>query len=396
MNSQSVSRFANIVSGPGADAWEIHRHASERISAGDDIVLLTIGEDVSAQTPPQIVEQAVASLRGGRHHYPSVTGVTCLREAIAARHRDQTQREVTADNVVVFAGAQNALFASALCLLNPGDEVIVVEPYYSTYPATFSAMGSRFVVVEADPNQGLVPGVEQVRAAMTSATRLVVINSPNNPTGAVYPASFLEELLMLCREKNCWLLSDEVYADFVYDGVHRSVAEYAAIDDQLVVVSSLSKSHRMAGWRIGWAIAPQRLCEHLGDLNLSMTYGLPPFIQDAARFAIEQCGEVPREMAADYATRAQRTTAQLAQIERIGFIPPKAGMFVLLDVTQTKLSGYAFAERLLEQTGVAILPCGSFGSNLDNYLRMSLCADTAGLDRACRAIAEVAAVVRRP
>lgn len=363
--------------------------ANERIAAGDDIVLLTIGEDVSSQTPPQIVEQAVTSLRDGRHHYPSVAGVTGLRDAIVARHRQQTQRAVSADNVIVFAGAQNALFANALCLLNPGDEVVVVEPYYSTYPATFSAMGSKLVVVPADPARGLVPDIEQIQSAITPATRLVVVNSPNNPTGAVYPASFLEDLLTLCRERNCWLLSDEVYADFVYDGGHRSVAEFADIDDPLVVVSSLSKSHRMAGWRVGWSIAPAHLCTHLSDLNLSMTYGLPPFIQDAAQFAIEQCESVPVEMARDYAARAQRVTTQLEQLHRIGFIAPRAGMFVMLDVAQTGLTGYDFAQRLLEKTGVAILPCGSFGSNLDNYLRMSLCADNAGLDRACEALAGI-------
>jgi len=391
MSSHKVSRFAQIVSGPGADAWEIHRRASKKIAAGENVLLLTIGEDVTAVTPPNIVERAVVSLRDGRHHYPAVEGMTGLRAAIANKHREATGQQVTADNVVVFAGAQNALFASALCLLDPGDEVVVVEPYYSTYPATFAAMGSKFVSVQADAGNDLIPDLDRLRGAITADTRLLVINSPNNPTGAVYPRACLEEILQICRDNDCWLLSDEVYADFVYDGSHESVATMCTPEDQLVVVSSLSKSHRMAGWRIGWAIAPPQLATHFTDLNLSMLYGLPPFVQDAAEFALRHCPEVPIEMAKDYSARVQRVIAALQDVRAIRIVTPKAGMFILLDVSEMGMSGEDFADRLLTESGVAVLPCAGFGAHLDNYLRMSLCTDNDGLDRACTAIIELAA-----
>jgi len=390
MYSQKVSQFAKIVSGPGADAWEIHRLGKERIDAGEDVLLLTIGEDVGAVTPTDIVETAVSSLRDGRHHYPAVEGMSSLRTAIADRHAKTTGQQVNADNVVVFAGAQNALFATALCLLDPGDEVIVIEPYYSTYPATFSAIGSSFVSVAADASRGLIPDIDKLREAITKSTRLLVINSPNNPTGAVYPRDCLETILQICRENDCWLLSDEVYADFIYDGNHESVASMCSADDQLVVVSSLSKSHRMAGWRTGWAIAPLQLAAHFTDLNLSMLYGLPPFIQDAAEFAIRNSQHTPVEMAADYAARARRVLAALDGIGEIDVVPAQAGMFLLLDVSPMKISGHEFASRLLKESGVAILPCASFGTHLDSYLRMSLCTDNDGLDRACAAIVKLA------
>lgn len=391
MHSYPVSRFAEIVSGPGADAWEIHRRANQKINNGEDVVLLTIGEDVSDTTPDEIVEQAVASLRAGRHHYPSVQGLIELREAIARRHTKQTGRVVEADNVVVFAGAQNALFANALCLLQAGDRVVVIEPYYSTYPATFSSMGSEFIAVPADASRDLLPDIDRLRAAMTDSTRLLVVNSPNNPTGAVYSKECLQALWQICRDHDCWLLSDEVYADFVYEDEHCSMAELADINENMIVVSSLSKSHRMAGWRIGWAIAPKFLTKNLSDLNLAMNYGLPPFVQDAATHAIEHCDHVPRLMAADYAGRAQRVLSQISAIRGVRVLTPRAGMFVMLDVAGLSQTGHEFAGRLLEDFGVAVLPCGSFGSGLDSYLRMSLCADNQALDRACKALVDLAA-----
>ena len=384
-----MSRFSALarrVSGPGADAWEIHRLARERIARGDDIVLLTIGEDVSATTPPEIVERTVESLHAGRHHYPAVEGVLGLRTAIARRHVQTRHQAISADNVVVFAGAQNALFAVALSLLDPGDRVAVVEPYYSTYPATFTATGSELVSIPADPSAGMVPNLDELDRVLAAGAKLLVINSPNNPTGAVYEPQRMQAILELCRAHGCWLLSDEVYAEFVFDATHVSPARYAEPDDRLVIVSSLSKSHRMAGFRVGWAVVPIDLAAHLTDLNLAMTYGLPPFIQDAAEYAIDRCDTVPDTMATDYAERARRVMGRIGGVTGLDPLAPKAGMFVVLNVAATGVSGEEFAKRLLDQYGVAILPCASFGKNLDQYLRMSLCADSEGLERACSAL----------
>ncbi len=389
--NRGFSGLARRVGGKGANAWEIHRQALERRARGEDILILSIGEDVAARTPDHIVEAGIDSIRAGRHHYTAIEGESRLREAIAARHSRRTGRTVGPDRCCIYSGAQNALFATAITLLDPSDDVIVIEPYYSTYPATFSASGARLVTVVAEQENGFAPRIEDIEAAMTPATKLLVINSPSNPAGAVYPEPLIREIAELCRDRDVWLLSDEVYADFVFDGRHVSPASVMEADEKLVVVSSLSKSHRMSGWRIGWAIGPDDFSLALADLSLCMQYGLPAFTQDAAVAALAGPQEETSRMVAEYGERAAVVHDRLANTAGLTATRPSAGMFVILDVSAIVEDAHDFCQRLLDDTGIAVLPCGGFGDRSGHLVRMSLCAERSELERACAAISGLSA-----
>lgn len=389
MEMSDFTGLAARVSGKGADAWEVHRIAQERKSAGADILILSIGGDVAARTPDHVVEACVQSLHNGRHHYSHMIGQPDLRQAIADHHQALTGQTLTVDSCVVFAGAQNALYAVSSCLLEAGDEVIVVEPYYSTYPATFTANGAKMVTVVAKGENGFQPDVAELGAAITPRTKALVINSPANPSGAVFEAAIVEQIAELARAHDLWLISDEVYSDFVFEGRHVSPASYMGVDEKCVVVSSLSKSHRMAGWRVGWAIAPKLLCDVFERFALCSMYGMPMFTQDAATVALTGPQTETQTMVAEYGVRAKLVVEGLSNLPRFRVGAPKAGMFVMLDVRELTPDGTDFAMRLLDQSGISTLPCGSFGEHFDGFVRMSLCASQEKLTWACGEIAKL-------
>ena len=209
------------ISGEGARAWAVHYEATRRRRAGQDVIILSVG-DPDFDTPPAIVAEAKASLDRGRTHYSGIVGDPHLRAAIAHYHGARAGVAAGPENVVVMAGAQCALFASVLCLLDPEEEVIVPEPMYVTYEAVVGASGASIRRVPLRPEHGFRLQAEDVAAAIGPRTRAVLINSPHNPTGAVIRRGELEKLAALCRLHDLWLISDEVYGSLVFEGVRQA------------------------------------------------------------------------------------------------------------------------------------------------------------------------------
>src|SRR5580704_4387045 len=330
------SSLTERVAGRGAGAWEVHRRAIELREAGHDVIALTVGDP--DQAPPEVlIETTVAALRAHRTGYARMIGTEKLREAIAARHAARTGMPCAADNVVVVPGAQGGLYCALQCLAGAGDEVVVPEPIYATYEAVIGASGARMVTVPLVPERGFHPDLDALAAAITPRTRVIWINSPHNPTGAVFTAEEIAAIAELCRRHDLWLLSDEVYEDLAFARPHVSPWSLPGMAERTVVVSSLSKSHAMAGFRFGWIVGPPELVRHLFNLLLCMTYGSPAFIQDGALAALQH--ELP-EVAAlreDYRRRAAIMSALLAEAPNCRVVPPEGGMFVLLDIRGTGL-----------------------------------------------------------
>ncbi|MDD0974735.1 pyridoxal phosphate-dependent aminotransferase [Pseudomonas fontis] len=386
------SALTQRIAGDGATAWSIHYRAVELQRQGRDILLLTIG-DPDFDTPRPIVQAAIDSLLNGDTHYSDVQGDAALRRAIARRHARQCGVPQAAQEVVVMAGAQCALYAVAQCLFNPGDEVIVAEPMYVTYEAVFGACGATVVPLAATPENGFKVDPRHVQALITPRTRAILINSPNNPSGASLPRATWERLAQLCVQHDLWLVSDEVYSDLLYEGEHTHPAGLPGMLERCVTINSLSKSHAMSGWRVGWVIGPAHLAEHLSNLALCMLYGLPDFIQHAARVALEQDLPELEQMRQTYRERRDRVCACLEGCPGIAVHKPDGGMFVMIDIRQTGVGAQAFAERLLAEHGVAVLAGDAFGPSAKGHLRLGLVVDSARLERACRGIAQCAAQV---
>lgn len=383
-------RMEGVCNGNSRSAWEAHAIGMERVASGHEAFFLTVGNS-DFPTPLPVVETAYQSLRAGRTQYAAIIGERPLRESIARRHAARIGQPVDADQVVVTIGAQNALFAAALCIAGEGDEVIVPEPMYVTYPGMIAAAGAKVVSVRSPAENGFHPLLDEIRAAVTPRTRAIFLATPNNPTGAVLTSAELEAIGKICVEHDLWLVSDEVYGDLVHDGRHVPPAGIPALNGRTVTVDSLSKSHAMAGWRLGWLVAPREFAEVAGSLNFCSTYGVPPFIQDAAVAALEAAPHGIPEIAAAYADRRLRLCALLNEAPGLRCTPPEAGMFVMLDVRATGLSAYDFAVGLVRETGVATLPTDSFGPSAAGFLRLSLGLADDRLDKAARRIADYAA-----
>lgn len=381
-------RFSSLtdrIVDPGTEAWAIHYQAQRRHSAGEDIIMLSVGQEGEHLTPAPIIDAAVSSLHAGRHHYSAVEGDAELRQAIADYHEVMTGQRVDADHCTFFSGAQNALFSVAQCLLEPGDEVILSEPYYTTYPATFTASGARAVSVQVSAQNDYRIDPAAVLAAVSPRTRAIVLNSPSNPLGTVYVREQFEPIANYCREHRIWLISDEVYASLVAPEARFSPASLDQDIDYCVTVSSLSKSHRMTGWRCGWAVAPVALTRHLWNLALCMHYGLPGFVMSAALAALrhESIGDEVRQ-AVQKRRQVLHATLQSRGSSRL--IDSGSGMFVLLDVADSGMTAYEFAEALLNRQRVATLPCDGFGTSGRYLLRIGLCVDEQAMAEACRRI----------
>ncbi|MDH3689705.1 MAG: pyridoxal phosphate-dependent aminotransferase [Gammaproteobacteria bacterium] len=370
------STLVDRISGESVDAWGVHYDAIIRRDAGEDIIVLSVGQETGERTPEPIVQAAIDSLRSGRHHYTATSGEEQLRAAIAEHHYAITGQFVDKEQCSVFVGAQNGLFAVAQCLLEGGDDVLLLEPYYTTYPATFTATGAGLTSVETKSENSFQPDPDDVIAAITPNTRAIVINSPNNPTGAIYTRDRLKPIVQACVDRDIWVICDEVYATLTQLGEFTSPCVLSGADKVCISVSSLSKSHRMTGWRMGWVVGPKRLSGHLYNLSMCMSYGLPPFIQDAAVVALR----TERKIAATvHETMQRRAKSFLSALDGIsGVIVHSAvgGMFVVLDISALNVSGEKFAQGFLTQHNVSVLPCDGFGPSAAGLLRVSLCEPT--------------------
>ncbi len=384
------SSYVDRVAGKGVAAWAIHAEALRQKAAGRDVILLTVGDP--DQAPPEaVIEATVASLRrGGRTGYARMIGYPEVRSAIAARFAKRTGSPCSADNVVVVPGAQAGLYLALQCLAGPGDEVVVPEPMYATYEAVVGASGARLVNVSLVPERGFHPDLDALARAVTPRTRVIWINSPHNPTGAVLSRSEIEAICELCRRHDLWLVSDEVYEDFAYARPHISPWSVPGMAERTVVISSLSKSHAIPGYRLGWIIGPPALSGHLFNALTCTLYGGPPFIQDGALVALSQDLPEVAAISADYRRRAALLSSGLTEAPNCKVTSPEGGMFVLLDIRGTGLGSDAFARLLLEREGVAVLPCDGFGPSAVGQLRISLTAEDRVLDDVGQRIIRVA------
>ncbi|WP_392888157.1 pyridoxal phosphate-dependent aminotransferase [Pseudomonas migulae] len=380
------SALTQRIAGDGAAAWQIHYRALELREQGVDVLLLSVG-DPDFDTPRPIVQACIDSLLAGDTHYAEVRGNRGLRDSIARRHRRHGGQDVDVDQVIVTPGAQYGVYSVVQCLLDPGDEVIVAEPMYVTYEGVFGACGAKVVPVAVRPENGFRVDPADVAALITPKTRALLLNSPNNPSGASLPLMVWQELASLCIRHNLWLISDEVYSGLLYEGEHISPASLPGMAERTATIDSLSKSHAMSGWRVGWVIGPKTLIDHLEHLSLCMLFGIPDFVQNAAQVALD--GDLPEVamMREEYRQRRDLVCASLNACPGLHAVRPDGGMFVMVDVRRTGLTAQHFAERLLEGYGVSVLAGEAFGPSAAGHIRIGLVVDQRQLADACRRIA---------
>ena len=354
----------------GKDGWEVHFAAMTRRQAGENIIMLSVG-DHDFDTPSETVEACVNAVRSGFHHYTQLPGIPRLREAMARISTRCTGVPTSKDEVIATPGGQAALYAAVQAVLDPGGHAIVVAPYYATYPGTFRAAGAGFTVVETRAEDGFQPDIAAIEKAVEPNTHAILINTPNNPTGAVYTRKSLEGIADICRRHDLWLMSDEVYWT-LGGGEHVSPRALPGMAERTLVINSMSKSHGMTGWRIGWVTGPASLIRQLISLNLVTTYGLADFVSHAAVEALEKDYGV-REIAERYAARRTVLLDAIRGMNEVTVRGSAGGMYVMLDIRAVEPDCEKFAWALLEKEKVSVMPGASFGDAAKGHIRISLC-----------------------
>jgi arginine:pyruvate transaminase len=388
-------RYASItrrLEGLGADKWALHFAALARLEAGEKVLMLSVGEP-DFPTPRPVAAAAIRGIEQGRTRYSSGRGEANVLAAIAARYARRIGREISTEQVIFMPGTQSALFAAMMALAEAGDEVIVPEPFYVTYDGIVAATGARQVPVATRPETGFHLTAADLRQAITPHSRVLLLNSPSNPSGAVLTPEEIAEIGAVCSEHDLWIVSDEVYEPLVFgDVAFASPFDDPVLAERTVVVSSLSKSHAMTGYRAGWAVGPEEFSTRMLPFAEAMLFGSQPFIQDAAAFALSNEFEECALMRAALEERGRRTVEMLQQSPTVRATMPEGGMFVFADVRLTGLSGEAFALGLLEEENIAVMPGEAFGKAGAGHVRISL---TAPLDILEAAVARIVAFAAR-
>ena len=379
------SSLTDRVKGGAADVWDLHYLAKQASARGEDVIVLSVG-DPDFDTPDRVIDRALKAMREGDTHYTSILGHGELREAIAERHRRYSGQAIEADQVITTSGAQNALFACSLCLLDAGDEAIVLQPMYVTYEATIQAPGATLVPVVLDASRGFRLDRSALQNAITAKTRAIFYASPSNPTGVALKREELEMIAEIARQHDLWVVADEVYADFVFDDDFHHIASLPGMAERVISIGSLSKSYAMSGWRVGWAIAPPAMIANMEKLALCMLYGLPGFIQQAGAEALQYCGGDLERMRECYRQRRDYLYSALSAIPGLEPLLPEAGMFMMVKVVGSGRSASEFVHELYHATGVSVLDATAFGASAAGYVRVSYTVSEAELEEACARI----------
>lgn len=376
-----VARFG----GDGADAWELHYEALQAQESDAEVIVLSVG-DPDLDTPSAVVESAVTALRAGDTHYTPCIGRDELRRAVAAEIKTQGGPDYKYDQTGIVLGAQNALFMAAQCILSDGDEVITLDPMYVTYEAFLGASGATLRRVPCDESNGFRPDAQAIAAAVNSNTRAIAFSNPCNPSGAVFTHDELQAIVDIAVEHDLWILSDEVYATLCFEHSHTVCAALPGAFDRTVTIGSLSKSHAMTGWRVGWLAGPKELIGHIDNLSLCMLYGLPGFVQTAAIEALTHSRDESVTTCKIYQRRKQLVVSSLSKIDRLKIVNPEAGMFMLIDVRNLGLSSAEFCRQLFDQKKVSLLDGAAFAKNTNGFVRLSFAVGDQALATACRRI----------
>lgn len=386
-------RYASVtedLAGLGSDKWVLNAAAQKRARAGERVINLTIGEP-DVPTPAALIDAACAAMQAGRTGYSNGRGEATLLDALSRRYTTRMNRPFGPERFLCLPGTQTSLYLVFRTLCEAGCEVVLGDPMYATYEGIIRASGAVPVPVPLRPDMNFRLQATDVAGAITERTRVIFLNTPHNPTGAILDPEALRALGELAVAHDLWIVSDEVYGDLTHGGrPFTSALADPAYEDRTIVTASISKSHAAPGFRSGWAVGPAEFTHRALPLSETMLFGSQPFIADMTAEALAQPPVLAQGMAARMARRAQILFDALDGVAGLRVHRPEAGMFALIDIRALSGDSLAFALDLLAQTGVAVMPGASFGAALEGWLRVALNASDADTQEACARMAAYA------
>lgn len=392
---QPSRRILNVKSSPTV---ALNAKAKALAKEGAKVLNFTVGEP-DFPTPAAVVEKAISALKAGRTKYGPAGGSPEFREAIAAKLGRENDLHFPIEDIVCGIGAKELLFHIFLALLNDGDEVLVPSPYWVSYPDQILAAGGKPIFLPVSDNMGESPiKIADIERFATPRTVGIILNSPNNPAGYMFSDALARELGQYLRQKPWWIVSDEIYEYMAFDRPHVSLlALYPELRDRFIHVNGMSKGYAMTGWRVGYCAGPTAVMKLVRDLQSHSSTCLPPFIEEAATYAISQGSGLLAKEIATLKTRRDLAASLAAQIPGVSFAAPQGAFYLFLDVSQAlqsatqKIDTFALAERLLIKHHMALVPGDAFGA--PGYLRLSYATNeqaiSEGMSRLSAALKEL-------
>ena len=371
-------------------AFEVLAAAKILEAEGRPIIHLEIGEP-DFDTPANIVEAGIKALRDGWHHYTPAVGIKELREVIAEEISRTRDIDASPDEVVVTPGAKPIIFFSLQALVGPGDEVIYPNPGFPIYESVIRFVGAKPVPVALKEELDFRMDIANLIGAISPRTRMIILNSPNNPTGSVLTKEDLETLAEICQERDLTILSDEVYNRMIYEGEHASIASLPGMRKKTIILDGFSKTYAMTGWRLGYGVMESALAEQIGKLMINSNSCTAAFTQVAGIEAIRGDQTESEQMIEIFRKRRDRVVELLNRVDGISCRSPKGAFYVFPNVKELGRPALEIQKALLQEASVALLSGTAFGSYGEGYLRLSYATSMEkleeGIERIGRAIA---------
>ena len=365
------------------NAFAVLARATALAAEGRDIINLGIGQP-DFPTPPHIVEAAIRALRDGHHGYTPATGILPLREAISADIGRRFGQEVSPEGVMVMPGGKVTMFTAILMFGEPGAEILYPDPGFPIYRSMIEYTGATPVPVPIREENGFAFSADETLSLITPRTRLLIVNSPANPTGGVTPRAEIDKLVSgLAVHPDIAVMSDEIYASMTYDGTeHVSLLGYPDIRDRLILLDGASKSYAMTGWRLGWSVWPKPLYDMARKLAVNSFSCVNAPTQWAGVAALTGPQDAVREMVAEFDRRRALVVEGLNALPGVSCITPKGAFYAFPNIAETGWKAKALAAALLEDAGVATIGGPDFGVHGEGYIRVSYANSAANISRA--------------
>ena len=383
---RSIASRMSVMSGEGA--LSVFARAREMEGQGRSIIHLELGEP-DFHTSSSVIESATRALAEGKDRYCAVAGVPGLREEIASYLRHTRDIDVSPTNVVIAPGCKTALFFAMMALLEPGDEVLYPDPGFPGYPSITLGLGAVPMPFELSSGNHFQPDIAEISAKITGRTRMIITNSPGNPTGTVYTDAVQRGMAELAIEHDLWVLSDEIYARIIYNDEYISMLRYPGMHERTLIIDGFSKSFAMTGWRLGYTVAPPEVVPALSMLAINSYTCVAEFSQYAAIDALrDREGNTPR-MVAEFARRREQFVRDLNEVPGFRCEAPEGAFYTWVDIRGTGASAEEICHILLEDGGVAAIPGAAFGPSGKDFVRFSFASSVANLREASDRIMKV-------
>jgi aspartate aminotransferase len=346
---------------------------SDRKARGEKIISLGLGEP-DFNTPKEIIDATINVLNSRQSCYSAPLGVYALREKIAEKFKIENNINANAENIIITPGAKQALQIMLMALLEPYDEVVMIMPAYVSYiPQVFIAEPSANIKYVDLNKENHSIDFESLRKLINPKTKVIIINTPHNPTGVVLRKEELVKLLILAQKNNCYVISDEVYEKFVFnESIHYSIGSFESVPKNVITINSFSKSHAMTGWRLGYACFPKDLKTKVLKIQQHINTNTCTFIQEALVEALPIDSSYLLKYNKLLEERVQLYNNLIKRVVNIKGVLPNGSFFAFMNISELNMDSNTFASKLIEDTGVAVTPGIAFGKNWDDHIRISL------------------------